>query len=161
MSFTAIHRTVFTMRGSKRTARRSAAVLKRLIQPRPGANLLPKKKKSGRPIAHRKAYVARATDGLERFRIPNQKRLSKRAILRTESKSSGRPVAWYKSRRSSQAIAICGWPAARRSHETALVLHRAMLMFRYLKKCSPWRCATKSFPTRLLRCIANARSRFD
>ena len=159
MSFTAIHRTVFTMRGSTRGKEIRRSLETTIRQAR--RKLAAEKERAADRLLTGKAYVARATDGLKRFRIPNQKRLSKRAILRTESKSSGRPVAWYKSRRSSQAIAICGWPAARRSHETALVLHRAMLMFRYLKKCSPWRCATKSFPTRLLRCIANARSRFD
>jgi hypothetical protein len=69
------------MRGSKRTARKSGAVLKQPIQPRPGANLPATKQKSGKLIAHRESLrcASYVTDGLKRFRIPSQRRLSKRA----------------------------------------------------------------------------------
>jgi hypothetical protein len=69
------------MRGSKRTARRSAAVLKRLIQPRPGANLLPKKKKSGRPIAHRESLRCASDRWLRTIQDSKPKTLEQKSYI--------------------------------------------------------------------------------
>ena len=88
------------------------------------------------------------SDGLKQFKVPSRKRLSKRATSLPESKTSGRPVIWFKWGRSSQAIVICGWHAARTNHQRALVLHRAMRASRYSRRCSRWRCAIGLFPIR-------------
>jgi hypothetical protein len=69
------------MRGSKRTARRSAAVFKQLIQPGQGANLLPKKKKSGRPIAHRESLRCASDRLLKTIQDSKSKTLEQKSYV--------------------------------------------------------------------------------
>ena len=61
---------------------------------------------------------------------------------------TGSLVKWG---RSSQATAICGWRVARANPGRASVLHRAMPMSRFSKKCSRWRAVTELFSIRLRR----------
>ena len=69
------------MRGFKTNSKEIRRSLKRLIQPRPGANLLPKRKKSGRPIAHRESSRCASDRWLKTIQDSKPKTLEQKSYI--------------------------------------------------------------------------------